>query len=370
MVSPRTRAVVWARSAGRCQYPGCNEHLIGELISGKDDANFGLIAHIVADTENGPRGDSVRSPQLADDPANLMLLCYKHHKLIDVEGKDDHPEQRLLDMKAAHESRIRIVTGITPDLASHVLRSGAKIGVHESPVSFNRVSLAMLPDRYPADGTSIGIEILGSAAQDGEAQFWATEPNNLRRQFEAQVRSRIAQREVTHLSVFALGPIPLLFELGRLLCDIVPADVYQLHREPAGWRWAKDGPRIRYEYSKPSSVKKNVALKIALSATITDDRIASILGDDVSIWSVTAAGPNNDIMRYPGDLREFRRLLRSVYNDIRAAHGPKAVINVFPAVPVSAAVEAGRVWMPKADLPLEIFDENRGSGFVHRLRIG
>ena len=43
-------------------------------------------------------------------------------------------------------------------------------------------------------------------------------------------------REIEHLSVFALGPIPLLVELGSLLGDITPADVYQLHREPAGWR--------------------------------------------------------------------------------------------------------------------------------------
>src|SRR5215208_6425486 len=59
---------------------------------------------------------------------------------------------------------------------------------------------------------------------------------NLRRQFATHVRARIAAGEVHHLSVFALGPIPLLIELGRLLGDITPADVFQLHREPAGWR--------------------------------------------------------------------------------------------------------------------------------------
>src|SRR5215203_4709119 len=146
------------------------------------------------------------------------------------------PSNALHDIKAAHEDRIRIVTDITADRASHVLRYGAKIGEHDSPVSFSRVRLGTIPDRYPAEGRSIGIEIRGNAANDGEAVFWVSEPLNLRRQFATHVRARIAAGEVHHLSVFALGPIPLLIELGRLLGDITPADVFQLHREPAGWR--------------------------------------------------------------------------------------------------------------------------------------
>lgn len=369
MVSTRTRSVLWARAAGHCQYSGCNESLIGDLISGNDDANFGLVAHIVAEQPGGPRGHPERSLELADDPANLMLMCYPHHKLIDVDGLSHHPEERLLQMKAAHENRIRIVTGIAPERASHVLRYGARIGVQDSLVSFERVASAMLPDRYPAAGTSIGIEILGSSAQDNDGNYWETERANLSRHFETRVKALIEGREITHLSVFALAPIPLLVELGRLLCDIIPADVYQLHREPAGWRWARNGPRIQYSVQPSLRTGKIVALKLALSAAITDDRIQCVLGPEVPIWSVTAAECNNDLMRHPEDLAEFRRHIRSIYNSIKRAHGPDAEIHIFPAIPVSAAVECGRVWMPKADLPLIIYDEARSQGFVRRLRI-
>ena len=75
MVSPKTRAVLWARGAGRCHY--CNISLIGDYISGNEDANFGFVAHIVADKPTGPRGDPIRSPQLEDDVSNLMLMCYR-----------------------------------------------------------------------------------------------------------------------------------------------------------------------------------------------------------------------------------------------------------------------------------------------------
>ena len=83
-IPQKTASALWARAGGRCQYRGCNEDLVGDLISGREDATFGFIAHIVGDSIDGPRGDAVRSPQLARSLENLMLMCAKHHKLIDV----------------------------------------------------------------------------------------------------------------------------------------------------------------------------------------------------------------------------------------------------------------------------------------------
>jgi len=367
MVSTKTRQVIWGKGAGRCYY--CNASLIGDLMSGNEDANFGFIAHIVGEKETSPRGDLVRSPLLADDVSNLMLMCYPHHKLIDVDEVDKYPEQRLVDMKAEHEDRVAIVTSMKADRASHVLRYGAKIGSHESPVSFDRVRVAMMPRRFPAGGNSIGIEILGNAATDGEEQFWRTEPENLRRQVESILRPRVASREIGHLSVFGLGPIPLLVQLGSFLGDILPADVYQLHREPSGWVWAEDKSNIEFQVTKSAKLDQQVALKLEISAKVADDRIIAILGPDVPVWSVCARDPGNDIMRHEADLGEFRRLMRALYNDIKAHHGERATIHVFPAIPVSCAIEIGRVRMPKSDLPLLVYDNIRDQGFIPRLEI-
>lgn len=343
--------------------------MIGDLVAGNEDANFGFVAHIVAETPTGPRGCPTRSPLLADDPANLMLLCGIHHKVIDVDEVDQYPEERLLEIKAAHERRIEIVGEIAPDRASHVLRYGAKIGLHDSALGFSRVRTAMLPDRYPAEGRSIGIEISGSAATDGEDVFWASEPNSLSRQFDLHVGSRIANKEITHLSVFALAPIPLLVKLGSLLGDITPIDVFQPHREPSGWSWAKNGPRLNFVLRCPNALHPSVVLKLSISGSISDDRVKRVLGEAVSIWSVELDEPHNDVMRYPEDLAVFRQIMRRVYNDIKAAHGQDASINVFPAVPASCAIELGRVRMPKADLPLVVFDQVGEAGFVRRLEI-
>lgn len=371
-LSELSRRVLWARAAGRCQYTGCNKSLIGDLISGAEDRNFGFVAHIVADTATGPRGDSVRSPLLSDDVNNLMLMCYVHHKLIDVDAVDKHPESRLLAMKAAHETRMEIVSAIQEDRASHVLRYAADVGSHESPVSYEEVSVAMLPSRYPAEGRrTIDLELRGLEHRDHEPEFWTIQRTNLQRQFAKKVIERVQAHDVRHLSVFALAPQPLLIDLGRLLGDILPADVHQLHREPKGWRWADDGPPLTFSVRQPNHIGGAVALILGLSATINDERIVETIGADPAIWAIEASQPHNDVMRRSTDLAEFRRLLRLTFNAIKAVHGEHAVINLFPALPVSAAVEVGRVWMPKADLPLVVYDQNRRvNGFSRTLEVG
>ena len=127
-VSEKTRIVLWARASGRCQFRGCNQSLIGDLIAGNEHANFGFVAHVVADKPGGPRGDPARSPLLRDSVGNLMLLCYRHHKLIDVDAVKQYPEEILLEMKAEHEARVSITTAIDQDKGSHILRYAAKIG--------------------------------------------------------------------------------------------------------------------------------------------------------------------------------------------------------------------------------------------------
>lgn len=367
-VSAATRNILWAQSAGRCQY--CNKPLIGDLVSGNDRLVRALVAHIVSAKPDGPRGDVIRSPLLVDDIANLMLLCYEHHRLIDVEDVAGHPEHVLLAMKARHEERIDIQTSLTEDRQTHLLTFGAPIGSLEAPLSYPSVRTTVLPERYPAGGRAMHLEMQGCRFRDHEPEYWAFQQENLARQFREKISGRIETGEIRHLSVFGLAPQPLLIELGRQLCDICPADVHQLKREPKGWGWPMDGDAIHFETAASNVAASLVALKLALSATVTDDRIHRVLGGDVPIWSITAAEPHNDIMRRAEDLRTFRRLLRRTFDRIKAVCGRNAEIHVFPVLPVSAAIETGRVWMPKADLPLVIYDENaHHGGFMKTLRI-
>ncbi len=71
-------------------------------------------------------------------------------------------------------------------------------------------------------------------------------------------------------------------------------------------------------------------------------------------------------MRSEEDLSAFRNVARQTIELVKLKHGPEVTINVFPAIPVSCAIEFGRIWQPKAHLPMKIFDQNSNRGFIFR----
>jgi len=282
-----------------------------------------------------------------------------------------HPTDRLQKMKASHESRIELLTSIQEEKRSHVLLYGANVGVHNAPISWQKAAEAMVPNRFPSDSRGIVLGLRNSSFYDHEDNYWLLEQEHLKRQFEATVKPLLRSSEAPHFSIFVLAPQPLLIQLGSLLSDIPAADVFQLHREPPTWHWQKSPKNFEYIIQQPGNSGSTVALNISLSATIDDDRIESVLGEDVAIWTLTIDEPHNDFLKSREQLRLFRENFRRLLDNIKQQHGQDTILHVFPAMPVSAAVEIGRVWMPKADIPLCIYDQNTGrGGFVSTLSIG
>jgi len=368
-ISEWTKLCLWGRAAGRCQYEGCNDVLHRDQVT-KAEFNQAYIAHIIADKPKGPRGDEVLSEQLKKDLSNLMLLCDVHHRLVDKIDVTGHPVERLQQMKRDHESRMEILTGIDASRQSHILFYGARIGEHGTPLTYANAKLAMVPDNYPASHDPISLGLKDSTFGDHEQEYWSIESEHLQRQFAARVTPRLTE-DIHHLSVFGLAPIPLLIKLGCLLSDIPAVDVYQLHREPPGWQWQEAPADFRFTISQagPHQVK-TVALNLSLSANIANKRVEDVIGSDCCIWTVSALNPGNDFLKSTKHLRLFRETMRDVLDAIKLQHGEDAQLSLFPAVPVSAAIEIGRVWMPKADLPFFVFDQNRSTGgFTHSLTI-
>jgi hypothetical protein len=99
---------------------------------------------IEVDSPDGPRGHAVLSDQLNADPSNLMLACDRHHRLIDREQAQEHPPERLREMKQKHEARIELLGSLTPEKQSHVLLYGANIGDQSAPVSFRSATQAIV----------------------------------------------------------------------------------------------------------------------------------------------------------------------------------------------------------------------------------
>jgi hypothetical protein len=107
----------------------------------------------------------------------------------------------------------------------------------------------------------------------------------------------------------------------------------------------------------------------SLSATINDARIEACV-PGASIWTFRSPAPNNDFLKGRGQARLFRQHTRQILDRIKAAHGEHATLHVFPAMPVALAVEFGRIIMPKADLKMQIYDQNDAlGGFIPALAL-
>jgi len=357
-IPERVKIRLWGKASGRCQYDGCNKPLWLDSLT-KAEFNTAYIAHIIADKPGGPRGNLELSEKLAADISNLMLMCDEHHRLIDREDVKGHPVERLREMKRKHEERIELLTSLMENKRSYVLLYGANVGRHNATVSWKKATQAMLPNCYPAEKPAIELSLKNSSFHDHEENYWLIERENLRRKFNQFVTPRLTAGNVEHFSIFALAPQPLLMELGRLLSDIPATEVYQLHREEPNWIWQKHQEDFDYILHQADACNGTVALNLSLSATIDNSRITSVLGSDVSIWTLTIENPNNDFLKSRKQLSLFRQRFRQLLDRIKSKHGQDIVLNLFPAVPVSVAVEIGRVWMPKADLPIRIYDQNR-----------
>lgn len=368
-IPEKVKVRLWGLAGGRCQYAGCNDPLWLDTLT-QAEFNISYIAHIVADSPNGPRGANGLSEKLKDDIDNLMLMCDKHHRLIDREDVEGHPVALLQKMKETHEERIEMLTAIGHEKRSEVLLYCANVGEQTAFVDWRRAAAAMVPERYPAHARAIELSLGNSVHSDHEAEYWSFQQSHLKKQFARQVRPLLLTGELPHLSIFAIAPQPLLILLGSLLSDIADADVYQLHREPSGWGWI-DGEVIEFDVKKPKKMSDNVALNLSLSGTIDNNRIIDVLGDDVSIWTVTIPEPYNDFLQSKEQLAYFKYTFRKLMDEIKSTHGNTTTLNIFPACPVSVAAEIGRCRMPKADMTFRIYDQNnKADGFIYALTIG
>jgi len=103
-ISDRTQKILFGLSGNECAYPGCSEAVIRNAPSDKEPVVLGIMAHIYAAADNGPRGDPNMSTAERNSAGNLIVFCPTHHDLIDKQP-DVYPADLLLEWKKKHESR-------------------------------------------------------------------------------------------------------------------------------------------------------------------------------------------------------------------------------------------------------------------------
>jgi hypothetical protein len=363
---------LWGRAAARCEFRGCNKLLYKSPVT-QERVHLAEKAHIWSFAEDGPRGhgDLVATPKLLNEVGNLMLVCKGCHDTLDNDKAVGRYTAALLKQwKAEHEERVRIVTEIDPARKSHVLLYGARIGDEGSRLQFRTCAESLFPEWHPADDRGIDLS-MSSALDDSEEGYWAIEETNLRRKFQQRVIPMLEEADPSHVSVFALAPQPLLILLGSLLTDKVASNVYQPHRQPCTWSWQGPHNTIGFTLNRPEKLQGPPVLVISLSGKIHPQDVHDALGPEITIWELTIGECHNDFIRSPKHIEEFADTIRKALEAINAAHPGKEELAIFPAMPVSCAVELGRRRMPKGDAKWRIYDRNPKHGrFIPSLIIG
>jgi len=341
---------------------GCNKYLLHHALT-KTEGNFAEIAHIVAFSSSGPRGNHPARPEDVHDPKNLMLLCRDCHKLV-----DDHPERYpvpvLKDYKRCHEKRIHHVTGLGPDMATAIVQLKARIAGQAVDIPVAHVTTAIAP-RYPIEVPGAVIDL--SRFDDGDdAAYYKIAKQEIRSKIERIYEPGSDVEKANHISLFALAPIPLLIYLGSLLSNKIPVDLFQRHRNPEGWVWKRKGPSVKYRFRlrKRGINRKNVALIFSLSGHVDFATLPSRVQTDFNVYEIALANrtPSPGFLKQRKDLDRFRDVYRESLDKIHENHGVLAEILLFPAVPAPIAVLCGRELQPKADPKLVVYDYDKAKG--------
>lgn len=353
-----------ARAAGRCQYRGCAKMLDTDDLTGRS-GRYSHFAHIVADSPAGPRGDATRSALLADDVDNLMLLCFDHHRLIDQDDVDGHPEPLLLEHKHEHEDRIKHLLSLDVSHRTKLLIVKVPIGARGAAIDLRTAQLAVLP-RYPLR-QPVDIDLTNLTFRDDDDTFWSVLPVELQRQIERGLTRAHDEADWHSVSVFALAPIPLLLQLGRVLGDIRTVHVHQKLRTPDTWAWQDPTPDdATFSLIAPPTrtTCQAVGLALSISGVVQGNEIEAIAAG-ADRWEVRASAPAVDVVRTRAQLEAVGELWRQALSAIRTQYGSEVSVHLFPAIPNSVAVELGRRLLPKADPVVHVYDHQPG-GFVHR----
>jgi len=364
------RLRLWVQSGGRCAI--CNDVVYRDGLT-LTVGNFADLAHIIAYSEDGPRGNE-NSSNLTISYDNLMLLCKTHHKLID-DNPGEWPIDKLSKTKKVHEERIENLTAITSDLKTHVITVQSNIGENSTSISQHEVREAIVKfGRYPTTEHPYNIN-LGAIHGRGDETFYKEKASEISASLSAFLRPFDRNNEKAHISIFALTLMPLLVHFGKELGDKYPIQLYQHHREPySGWFWPEATEYEEYIINKPdqNNIDKSsdVFLKISLSDHIAADKCEQLIGKNPNIYEITILQPHTGFLINSKQLAEFHSVYRSLLNDIQFLHGVKATIHLLIAAPCPIAIQCGLSLLQRKELHMIAYDYERDlGGFIKALQI-
>jgi len=132
---------LFAHSGNRCAFPKCTATLIDrEVVVGK-------VCHIKGARPGSARYDPQQSAAQRHSFDNLILMCGRHHDVIDAD-EEAYTVERLVKMKADHQSRAERIDGDFTERAAQLFIRQPVTSINQSGgITANTVHLHVEPAR-------------------------------------------------------------------------------------------------------------------------------------------------------------------------------------------------------------------------------
>lgn len=372
-VDRATEFEVASLAAWRCQMEGCGEPLRDHFSAGRR-ANYGYLAHIVASSPSGPRGDPATSAALATVAENIMLLCDKCHRLIDRVAPDSYCADRLRAMREQNIVEVNRLLGTLRFPAARAIVIGGNIEGQNVGFNLRAVEQAMWGRKLRlADHTPLRFMSNSSnASVSTQAHYWQTLFHSLGMEIPA-LRNQLGGNAdgtaaAAQIAVFPTHVMSVLVLAGRLIGNSTTVHLFQPNRNAApdalGERWAwpsserksVDPQRFRVEADPPSGAKEAVLL-VYLTAVLPDCELpveglptVRIVADEPSHMAI-GGQPDLDLLAVKID--EALRLLQDTWRVDR--------IHCVLIAPASACVLFGQKLQARHHTPVRLYERERAS---------
>ena len=294
-----------AESGGICNFPECGEKLIFQY---EDGTIVKLVefAHIIGESPEGPKGHQKKSELMAKDPENIILLCVKHHKIVD-NNEREYTVATLKQMKKHHIQWVNErLEGLKKAIWTLIIHSG---NITETGVQ-NLYKELIYRDFY-------GTHIIAETEEIIVEEFLTKTKKWLeyqQKQDEWWQTFKKQDRKSKKFLICSINFIPLVIQLGYLIHDTFTTEPFQYHREEKTWRWealdeiegGQDFFLIEKSDNKDSNLQE-VALSFSISGTINDDDIFEGVGKPIEIIKIKVNEPNRTWLKYKEQLIAFQK---------------------------------------------------------------
>lgn len=379
-VKSKTAQKVFIAAAWRCQFDGCGEDLSSHFAT-NEHANYSYLAHIIASSVDGPRGDAVWSPLLADDAENIMLLCDKCHRLIDRVAPTFYTTEKLRAMRARNVADVkRLLAGLQYPPAEPIMLIG-NISGQPHYYSKRNVEDAMLnaglrPSRDVPEYFCFNNYILHNPHS---AAYWGCLFESLYTdipRLKALLNGSARGHARPHLAVFPVHSTSVLMLGGRLIGDTAGVSVFQFHRDKVAgsqggqWAWPSDvaapsPDKYHLETVKDFSGENEACLLVSLTFDIAHERLTKQCFENghlqLPTLKLSADRFGADVIGHPKDLELFGAKLDEAIRTLQDKWKAQR-IHLYVGAPASACFRVGQKMQARNQATYVCYETDRGFG--------